>query len=63
MSAEYLVLKQLRDTCALIRRNSPDIAVSRAALNEEQRLVDRMERLTPPPVKPADQPQPVEVAA
>ena len=55
MNSEYKVLKQLRDLCALIRRNSPDIEVARAALTEEQRLCDRMESLAPPPGAPVAQ--------
>jgi len=58
MNPEYRVLKQLRDLCALIRRNSPDIEVSRVALDEEQRLCDRMESLTPPPGAPVAQSSP-----
>ena len=55
MNSEYKVLKQLRDLCALIRRNSPDIEVARAALAEEQRLCDRMEEMGPPPGGPVVQ--------
>jgi hypothetical protein len=41
---ELQVLKSLQSTCTLLRR-TPDVALAKAVLAEEERLVKRIERL------------------
>lgn len=44
MNAELTLLRHLLATCRAVRRCNPDIETSKAALNEERRLQDRIER-------------------
>ena len=45
MNAELTLLRHLLATCRAVRRCNPDIETSKAALNEERRLQDRIEKL------------------